>query len=287
MKVLYILNESPFYLQLAYFSISTLRKYNRHIPIEILMVLDKQKDNRFIGKFAHFDFGIKKFDVKSFKETMEIFDVQFTFIENLDMKEEKGYAPVQRMAFTQVSDDQILLLDADTFIMGDVEPFFEELKYHDLIADLTAWGQWGGKIPFNGTNIYSINSGVVLFNYGLLNEYGRQVYDLSLSIKGETHQIGQWLTEHQKKEGTFGKLGREELGFALFIHENNINFRLSKKGEIQTNELKHQTLIHHTQTQNYCRYWQKYFKSGQFEPFILKRKSVIGKPLKIQSKMVK
>lgn len=286
MKVLYILNESPFYLQLAWFSISTLRLHNKKIPIEILMVLDNQADNRYIGKFAHFDFGTQKFDVQSFVEAVKVFDVQFNFIKNLDMKEEKGYISAQRMAFTEVPDDQILLLDADTFVMGDVEPLFEELRHHDIIADLTIWGQHGGKIPYLNKQINSINSGVVLFNYGLLNEYGRQVYDLSLRIKGETDPTGRWFSELQKNRGEVGKLGREEIGFAVFIHENKINFRLSKSHEIQTNELKHKTLIHHTQTQNYCRYWQKYFKSGKFEPFVPLEKSLPRKLIKMHYKMV-
>ena len=51
---------------MAYFSLYTLRKYNPDIPIEILLVLDNQKENRFIGKLQEFDFGIDLPDVNSF-----------------------------------------------------------------------------------------------------------------------------------------------------------------------------------------------------------------------------
>mgnify|MGYP003338391153 CR=1 FL=1 len=99
------------------------------IPVEILLVLDNQKENRFIGKLQEFDFGIDLPDVNSFIKYCEKYKVNFTVIHDLDMKEESGYHPLQRMAFTRVAEDQILLLDADTFIFDDVSPFFQALKY--------------------------------------------------------------------------------------------------------------------------------------------------------------
>ena len=268
MKILYILNESSFYMQMAWFSICTVRKFNPNIPIEILYICDKGRDNRHIGGLERYNFGIKKFNRQTFVNDCKVFNVNFNFVYDLDMREESGYHPLQRVAFSQVEDDQILLLDADTFIFEDVRPFFDSLKYHDMVVDLNAWGHWGGEFQNNGRMISPFNSGVVLFNNGILQEYGRQVYDLSMKVKGDDHPVGKWLSEYQNFEGTFGKLGREEIAFTLFVYDNNIKFRLSKFREIQTNSIMCKTKIHHTQTQNYIKYWRKYFKSGVFKPHL-------------------
>lgn len=267
MKVLYILNESPFYLQMAWYSISQIRKFNKEIKIEILFIHDNGRDNRFIGSLDKNALPIKIFDADSFVHQCKNFRVEFNHVYDLDMKEEIGFHSMQRIAFQNVEDDKILLLDADTFVFGDICHFFESLGNHDVVADLNAWGKYGNKIPYEGIKIDSLNSGVVLFNYGILREYGKQVYDLSMKIKGDDHYVGRWLTEYQKYEGTSGKLCREEIAFSLFLHENKIKYRLSDDKEIQTNNILCKTLIHHTQVQNYMKYWRKYYKNGCFVPF--------------------
>ena len=251
---------------MAWFSISTIRNYNKDIPIHILFICDDGRENRYIAGLENYNFGIERFCRDSFQKSCSEFGVKFQFVHDLDMKEEVGFHPLQRIAFSLVEDDQILLMDADTFVFGDVAPFFDALKYHDVIVDMNAWGHWGGRIPYKDKKMEAFNSGVVLFNKGILQEYGRQVYDLSLKIKYDNHPVGKWLTEYQKYENTHGKLGREEIAFGLFLYENEINFRLSNYTEIQTNKIMCKTLIHHTQTQNYIKYWKKYFRSGFFKP---------------------
>ena len=244
---------------MAWYSIYTLRKHNKYIPIEILYICDKGRDNRLIDDKNLIDLKINPFCKDSFVESCQQFNVTFVFVYNLDMKEETGFHSLQRMAFQYVEDDQILLLDADTFLFGDVEPFFQVLRHNDVVLDLNAWGRYGFRLPYKGHNILSVNSGVVLLNKGILKEYGKQVYDLSMKIKGEDDPIGKWLSEYQIYEGTEGKLCREEIAFSLFLHDNKIKFRLSYPNEIQTNNIRNKTLIHHTQIQSYFRYWKKYY----------------------------
>lgn len=274
MKVLYLLNESPFYMQMAWFSIQTLRKYNKNIKVEILYVCDKQKDNRYSPVL--FDFGIENFTKESFVESTKIFDVDFNFVHDIDLKEEKGYHPLHRIAFQNVDDDQILLLDADTFIFGDLSPFFNALNYHDLVADMNEWGRWGNTFPYQGFNFCPFNSGVVLFNKGLLREYGKQVYDLSMAVKGNEHPVGKWMEDYERCEGSNGKGGREEIAFTLFVLDNKINYRLSTFREIQTTRRFMDCLIHHTQTPNYIRFWKKYFSSGDFKSNIKLNQKLFG-----------
>lgn len=266
MKVLYILNESPFYLKMANYSILTLRKYNPEIKVEILLILDKQRDNRYIGELENFKFNYDVVCVNSFIQKCKQYNIKYNLIEDLDMKEEKGFHSLQRIAFTRVEEEDTLLLDADTFVFDDVKPFFNALRYHDMVVDLTEWGRYNEYLQFENMQMKSLNSGVVLTKAGLLQDYGKQVYDLSMKLKGEEHPYGKWLGNIEKTEGTFGKLGREEVAFAFFVYNNNIKFRLSTSREIQTKNRFCDTLIHHTQTQNYIRYWNMYFGKGEFRP---------------------
>jgi hypothetical protein len=251
---------------MATYSILTLRKYNPDIKVEILLILDKQKDNRYIGGLEKFNFGCGIECVDTFVKYCKNYNIDFNFVDDLDMKEEKGFHSLQRVAFTRLKEEDTLLLDADTFIFDDLKPFFNSLKYHDMVVDLTEWARWNRVLQYEGMTFNSLNSGVVLTKSGLLQEYGKQLYELSLKLKGNEHPYGKWLSEIEKREGTTGKLGREEVAFAFFVNNNNIKYRLSDAKEIQTNNRMHDTLIHHTQTQNYIRYWNMYFGSGNFKP---------------------
>jgi hypothetical protein len=268
MKVLYILNESSFYMKMALFSISTLRKYNDSIPIEVLYICDNGRDNRLIGYLNYSEFNIESLDKISFFKKCKKFNVKLIVVDDIDLHDENGYHPVQRKEFVRIADDKILLLDADTFIFGDVSCMFDSLNNYDMVMDKNEWGHFGGKFPYHGQMISPFNSGVVLFNNGILQEYGRQVYDLSMKVKGNDHPVGNWLDKYQKYEGSKGKLGREEIAFTLFVYDNKINFRYSNPKEIQTSKCFCKTMIHHTHTQNYIKYWRKYFKSGVFKPYL-------------------
>jgi hypothetical protein len=267
MKIIYILNESCFYMRMAWFSLTTLRKFNPEIPVEILFICDNEQDSRYISNYNDFDLGLPVFNKDIFiEECVRKFNVKFNVIYNLDMKEEAGYHPVQRIAFKQVADDQILLLDADTFIFGDLTQLFEILKEYQIVADVNEWSQYGKRLFYNGKVRSLFNSGVVLFNNGLLNDYGNFVYDMSLNVKGDIHPVGKWLGDYEKQEGTKGKLGREEISFSLFVYDKNLNYRYFRSNEVQTSRIRFKTLIHHTQTQHWIGYWKKYFNKGIFNP---------------------
>lgn len=277
MKVLYILNESCFYMRLAWFSLTTLRKYNPDIPVEILFICDNKRDNRFLGRLEKLDMGIPWFNKTMFFEECKHLRVQLNIVENIEMGEEKGFHSSQRKEFVRVEGEQILLLDADTFIFDDISCLFDGLKDYDVIIDQNEWSNFGNRFPFMGKYQRPFNSGVVLFGKGLLQEYGKQVFDLCVAIKHERHPVGKWLGEYESdKNIVIPKLSREEFALTVFILENKINFRFFKPHEVQTGKLTGRARIYHSMTQYWPAAWQKFFKNGVFKPpFFYRPKSFI------------
>ena len=168
MKVLYILNDSCFYRKVCWFSVNSLRTYNKTIEVEILYICDNGRDHRAIANLNEIDLGIHNFTREQFVEEMSRFNVVFRFVYDCDLGEENGFNSAERVEFARVRGRDILLLDSDTIIFSDVEPLFEHLRDYDVVADRTEWGAHGGKIPLFGSLVTPFNSGVVLFKGDLL-----------------------------------------------------------------------------------------------------------------------
>ena len=263
-------------MRVAWFSLHTLRKYNPKIPVEILFVKDNKRENRFLGRLERLDLGIPWFNRQMFFKECKKLNVSLNVVENIDMGDEEGFHSAQRKAFTQVEGDEILLLDADTFIFSDISHLFNELKYYDILIDKNEWGNHGNRFPFMGRFYSPFNSGVVLFGKGLLQEYGSKVYDLCLQIKYEKHPVGKWLGKYEDSQKVLiPKLSREEFAMTVFILENQINYRFFRGDEVQTSKYRTRTRIYHTTTQYWPAAWQKFFKKGQFcPPFYYRPKSL-------------
>jgi hypothetical protein len=267
MKVLYILNDSCFYRRLCYISITTLRHFNSTIPVEVLYLCDDGRDSRDIANYNEIDLGVPWFTREMFFETCEKLNVRLNIVKNFDLSDETGYISAQRKEFVRVSGDDILLIDADTFVLDDIEPLFDILKDYDLVADKTGWGALGGRMPIGKKKIIPFNSGVVLFGKGLLQKYGSSVYDICMDIKYEKHPLCAWLSatlSHEEYEQL--KRGREEFAFTWWVIQNRIKYRYFLSDEVQTIFLNGKTRIYHTMTQNYLPAYVRFFKNGIFTP---------------------
>jgi len=257
MKVVYILNESQFYMRMAWFSLGTLRRFNPDIPVELVLVLDAGRENRNIGNLADLDLGIPRFTTSEFaKECASRFDVRIKLVENPELGEEAGYVSAQRKELWRVEGEDILLLDADTFVLNDISPLWDDDCKVDVTADLNEWGKAHGQIP---GGYEAFNSGVVLFRGDTMQRYARALYKICVDLKNDVHPLGPWLGENRKGS-------REELAFSIWVKESGLSRRLWSKREVQTCSLENQTRILHTMTPNWLRYFVRFFKHGNFMP---------------------
>lgn len=249
MKIAYIINEFDFYMSLAVCSMTTLRRHNPHIPVEVFYVCDEGGSNRNLGSMPRA--GAPKVTKDTFLQFCSDNNVTVSMVRDLDMGSERGYAPVQRMCLSSLGDERVMLMDADTFVFGDVSPLFGLLDECDFVADKNNYGE-KATITHNGVSVRPFNSGVVLWGKGLMREYAKVVYDYCLSLKERRHYLGEWLYRVSPDA-----IGREELACTLFVADRKIRFRHFLPSEVQTGTYYGDTLIYHTLTQNWM---ESYFR---------------------------
>jgi|688.fasta_scaffold00185_8 hypothetical protein len=267
MKVVYIVNESPFYMVLVYFSLISLRRYNPKIPVEILCIRDKNQHSRQISGYKEKKLGVPWFNFSQFVHECSKMNVIFNIVEDLDMGEEQGFTPIQRKEFVRVDGENILLLDADTFIFADITSLFDSYKNYDIVGDKNNMKKNGVNLPICEKHFYPFNSGVILFRNGTFQEYGRKVYDLCVNIKRENHSVGKYFSNLANKinESVVKCMGfREELAFTTFVIENNFKSTYFDSTEVQTYKLNGPTKIFHTITPNWYATWLKFHRAGKW-----------------------
>lgn len=249
MHAVYVLNEEPFYMTMACFSLKTLRQYNPILPITIYFVEDNRRDSRTTNDPQALLRAIKMVTKEEFFSLCKSLNVNLQIYKDLDLKEETGYFSMQRIVFRDCLHPTVLLLDADTFIFGDVTSLFEIYKDVDFASTTNTYGdhyftEWNGK------SVRSFNSGVVIFNNQNLKKYADVVYDYCLSLKKKTHPLSEWLWSVSPMA-----TGREELAFTLFALDNNLKYAYFDPSHVQKENWKSPTKIYHTLTHNWLNFY--------------------------------
>ena len=269
MKAIYIVNESNFYMRLAWFSMATLRYFNPELPVEVLLVLDGGRENRDVSNWHTINMGIPYFTAPQFAdECASRFGVKVSVVENPEVGEEAGYVPIHRKELWRVEGRDILFLDADTFILDDITPLWDTV-ISDVTADRNEWGNVNGPIP---GGYQAFNSGVVLYRGNAMQQYARALYDICIDLKHDRHHLGPWLGSienqlfDQPSDAKPRKGSREELAFSVWVKESGMSYRFWDGREVQTCRIKRHTRILHTMTQNWFRHFKRFFRHGRFMP---------------------
>ena len=268
MKVVYILNDSCFYRRLCWFSINSLRYYNKSIEIEILYICDNGRDHRHIANYNEMDLGIPWFTREMFIEEISKFNVTFRFVYDCEMGEENGFNSAQRVEFVKIKGEDVLLMDSDTFVLDDVEPLFDYLKDYDVVADKTEWGAHGGYLSFLNTIMIPFNSGVILFKGNLIQQYGAAMMEIALDIKHERNEVGKWYGNYERENNVTEliKSGREEMAFSYWVIRENLKYKYFEPHDVQTVNLNGSTRIYHTMTQNWPDQFKRFYRGAKFLP---------------------
>lgn len=271
MKALYILNESSFYLRLAWFSVNSLRHYNPDLPVEFILVRDGGRDNRDISNWNEVNLGLPWFTIDQFAdEAVSRFKASVSFVSDYDPGEEAGFTPAQRSLFQRVDGDDVLFLDADTFVLDDIQPIFE--REEDVVADKNEWFSVIGQPPIDGVKPY--NSGVVLYRRGLIRKYGAALHGLMSEIMTDSNPIGQWLSKlefvWENGNPQIGakpkKLCKEELAFCIWVLRSGARDDYFDLSDVQTAQQRGRTRIFHTMTQHWYKNWPRFYRGSKFLP---------------------
>ena len=257
-------------------SVTSLRRHNDEIPIDIFFVRDGNRDNRDVGGITMSLGGIPRMQSSDLPEFCKAIGANLIDVGVPDLGDENGYASAQRVCLRDSSSEKTLLMDADTFVFGDVANLFKHLDGCQFVADRNSFGEHH-TLEYAGKVIRPFNSGVVLWDEGLLREYGTVVGGLSLGLKNGTHPLSGWL--HQRSS-TSPPQGREELACSIFVLEKNLGFRYFPKNAVQTENYLGGCVVYHTLTQNWP---MSYFKFRDVVDFgkirvAVKRRIIPSKP---------
>ena len=238
---------------MACFSLKTLRQHNPTLPVTIYFVEDNRRDSRTANDPQALLRAIKMVTKEELFSLCKSLNVNLQIYKNLDLKEETGYFSMHRIVFRDCLYSTVLLLDADTFVFGDVTPLFEIYKDVDFASTTNTYGDHYFT-KWNGKSVRSFNSGVVIFNNQNLKKYADVVYDYCLSLKKKTHPLSEWLWSVSPMA-----TGREELAFTLFALDNNLKYAYFDPSHVQKENWKSPTKIYHTLTHNWLDFYVNHY----------------------------
>jgi hypothetical protein len=244
-------------------SVKMLRRHNPNIPVKLLYVEDAGHDNYVpslqLSQYISAEYGNKYLKL----EEKDIFDLCKEL--NVDVLKLpppiqllNGFNSTHRIHLSQIKEDSVLLLDADTFIFEDVESLFHSDK--DFLADrMQMYMPVDAKMDVEAqTWVFNyekdknsddpvkirmnpFNSGVVLFNNGTAAEYGRQILRYCNRLLLKKHPMAE-LMYSMREDGR----NREECACTLFVLENNLTWDYWGSKEVQTYKLSLPTKVFHT-----------------------------------------
>lgn len=249
-KVVYIVNDFWLYQFMARCSLVTLRRHNPDIEVQVFHVMDGGANNRDVGGLQTRVSKIPRMSSEQFRDVCRSLNVKVVPVEGIDMGDEAGYTPAQRKCLAGVGGGRVLLLDADTFVFGSLDPLFQLLDEFDFVADKNMWGE-NRKVSYKGREFHPYNSGVVLWGEWLLPNYASRVYDYCMGLKDGSHPMSKWLYENTSQSAGHPN-GREELACSLFVVDNDLRCSYTTKAQVQTEKYYGGCIVYHTLVQNWA-----------------------------------
>lgn len=160
----------------------------------------------------------------------------------------EGPFPLNKAHLAKIKTDQVLFIDSDTFISGDIQPIFDEYLEYDIVGCENKWCYGQG---FNPKWAKPLNGGFLLFNHGahqrIFNDFFAECNSLL-----DTH-IGNWL-QTQKQMWTLDEFAiswrANRLGMNTGYFKSEHACTLCYKEDFAKIE---NTLVFHT----YSKQWQK------------------------------
>lgn len=246
--VVYLLSDRPFYMYMATNSMKMLRQYNNSIPVKVIFI-------ETVPSLPEMGFEITK---NEFLRICCELDVEVVHKPWFPIPGEEKFFLINKMYLSELEDQNVLFLDVDTFIFGDVAKLFEKYGDCDVAGCQNRWvcnHGWDGKylsgdmLPFNG--------GVLLFNngwhFGKSSEWSRIMKDF-----GEKRTpFARWVSCNNRS------WNREEMAFSALVANSGAFYRYFDREDAHNvywpNDLfeLHKSVVAHTYTEN----WKKAYNN--------------------------
>ena len=222
-SVVYLTNESPFYMRMAATSLEMLRRHNRTLKVRLYLVEDGQSET-----VSRQNMSPVSFTTGELKSLCDNLGIEVASRQKGHYPGDEGYFYVQRNLLKDVPEDSVLYMDGDTFTFGDLEKLFDKYTC-DLSACENEWA-YGQGYQEEWLPLKPFNSGVMLWNNGWFQKWASELPKLCNEIKTEG-PIGEWLW---KRDGKC--LGREEFSVSVFAARENLSYRYLDKEDCWLNK---------------------------------------------------
>ena len=202
----YLVNDNHFYKRMVANSIEMLRRYS-NIPIKLFFIEDEgkqslQRSNMIQTEVPQF----LKFCNKHQVEVIKRPPLGQLFHEN-------------RSYLQECQEDEILFMDGDTFVFGNIEELFEKYKEYDFVARESRWMEQEGwdSEKLVGKKIRPFNSGVMYWKKNWLQEWSKNLPKTLAGLLNGEYNACQFLEPNR-----YGN--REEVSVTLFVAENDLKY---------------------------------------------------------------
>jgi hypothetical protein len=220
----YVVTQSLLYMNMAYVSISMLRRHNQSIPVKVFFIKDggelKTTNNQL-----DYSQVVSQVDPSSV-ETLSQYFVKELEALNVEVitKSPHQHAPdfvhANRMYIEELDEPNVFFIDSDTFILGDVGLIFDKYKDKDLTTLPAPWIKRVNnyqEISLKHFNCLDPFAGCLL----LFRNHKSKIWARSVMPKIDEIVSNQDLLDWMNKENLF--LIREEVALLGIIHSNNLN----------------------------------------------------------------
>jgi hypothetical protein len=258
-SVVYITNQHPLYLKMVLASVGMLRQHNTRIPVRVFLINDHsaqtiQRENVSL----HVDVNE---DNSAFIAACESLNVEVLPRIPLVYPGEEKFFHINRKYFAELPEANILYIDADTFIFGDVETIFDNHQYVDFAACKAEWAIGRGwSSSFLAKPVGPFSSGIMLWDNHSIRDWCDRLPAYMASFRENDTTLANWL--HSLHEDC---LLREEFSVTKHISETNLVHSFISQEEchlIRTEQCIEQvgnSTIFHSYTPNWKKVYHKLY----------------------------
>lgn len=248
----YLVNEKPFYLKMAANSIHMLRRFNTTIPIRVFYISASDPSSEFVRASNKYNFEI-------------------VLRKPLKVEGEEGYFPINKYYLKENTENQVLFIDSDTFVFGNVDELFQKYEEADVAACWNKWVEGRGWQP-NFLGIRPLNSGVMLWRGTILQSACASLLEYCRELREDQSYLGRWLWSLEQNCWQ-----REEFAYSLFVDRNKLNYSIFQKMDVWNilNNSDFETMEESTIFHSYSAQWQQCFNQLCSKKLKLKRKLVM------------
>jgi len=254
----YMVNQHPLYMNMAYQSVTMLRRHSK-VPVRLFLITDAAQSTFTTERiFPGLDITLDAAALNTIGETlvrkMTAMDVDVR-VRTPHPAEPTFVHTNQSYMATECPEDIVFFLDADTFVFDDIERVMDDYSDCDVVAMAARWPRrepaWKPEWFNHATPLTTC---LMLFRNGTAARWGEFLPAMCCEYAEGASEISRWI----RQTGIMHL--REELSLTPFVIRNGLRWQLFKDehcGEIRDGKTLSKSVVCHTFAYN----WTKAYRT--------------------------